>query len=397
MASPLRTWSAWLLAAILIAAGSFTWWSGRPERHLAEARLCLGRDEFGALSGWLRLPEATPRTRDRALLIQARAALRRGRPAEAVPALDAIDGGGPSAVDAAFWKGRTLMAVGQSRRAVGWFRSVADRRPDDADARRWLASALYELGDRKAALAELREVARLSPSDPKAWRTIALLHKEDVDLEAAREAYRATLRLDAAQPRARFELAEVLTDLGEYDEAARQLEDCSGGVPEADRLELVARGIWARGDSERIRTLLGRALAEYPRHVGLLALASQVEMAEDRPAGAIALLDRALAIDPYHAASYDRRGLLRKAAGDDEGAALDLGRSSELKATLAELSRLDDEAANRHEDPEIRVRIGRLCVQLGKFELAASWYRAALSVDPRHGPAREGLASLGLR
>lgn len=390
----IRLVSLLLLLAAVIAAGCLVWWSGRPERHLAEAGLRLLRGEFGAVPGWLALPEATARTRDRALLIRARVALGRGRPAEAVPALDAIDAGGPVAADAAFWKGRTLMAVGQSRRAAEWFRSVAERRPDDVDARRWLASALYEMGDRRGALAGLREVVRLSPDDPRAWRTIALLLKEDVDLETARDAYRTTLRLDPAQPLARLELAEVLTELGEYDEAEGQLQACSGGAPEADRLALVAKGVWARGDRERIGPLLGRALAEHPSHVGLLSLASQVEMAEGRTDRAIALLDRALIVDPHHAESYYRRGLLRKAAGNLDGAALDLGRSSELKAALAEMSRLDDEAAARPDDPEVRVRVAQLCERLGKFELAMSWYRAALAVDPRHGPAREGLAAL---
>jgi tetratricopeptide (TPR) repeat protein len=397
LSSRYQVWMLSLLLAILVAAGACSWWSGRAERQLAEAEQCLGFGDFQGLASSLALPEATATTRDRALLIRARAALARGRPSEAVSPLEAIDPGGPSAVDAAYWKGRTLLAVGQYLRAAEWLRSVADRRPDDADAHRWLAAAAYELGDSKTALRELREVARLVPQDPRAWRTIAVLLKEGAEPEQAREAFLTTLRLDPEQPQARLEFAEVLTTLGEYDEAGRQLEACSGTVPEGDRLDLLARGLRARGDQEGFRAILDRAKAQAPDHVGLIHQRAQAATAEGRTAEAIALLDRALALDPYHTASYYQRGLLKKAVGDAEGSARDLARASELNASLAEMSRLNDEAAGRPQDADVRLRIARLCEQLGKVDLAASWYRSALAIEPGSTAARSGIASLRAR
>ena len=390
-------WFLACLLTIIAVTGAYAWWTGRAERQLAEAERRLTRGEYATLSDWLALPEATPFKRDRALLIRARSALARGKPAEAVGPLDAIDGKGPWAVDAWFWKGRTLLAVGQSLRAAGWFRSVVDRRPDDADAHRWLAAASYELGDHKTALGELREVTRLVPDDPRAWRTIALLLKEDDDLEPARAAYEKALHLDPAQPPVRLELAEVLATQGQYDEAERQLGLCSGKVPEGDRLELLARCYRARGDREKLRPLIDRALIQHPDHPGLLHQAAQAEADEGRTARSIALLDRLIALDPHHSAALYQRGLMRKAAGDPEGAARDLARSSELKTTLAEMSRLNDEAAARPEDAELRVKIGGLCQQLGKEQMAAFWYRAALAIDPEVAGARSGLAALEAR
>jgi tetratricopeptide (TPR) repeat protein len=306
-----RAWIASLLVVILVVAWAYFWWTGRAERRLAEAERCLGSGDFKVLPSWLVLPEVTARTRDRALLIRARAALARGRPAEAVKPLDAIGQGSPSAVDAAFWKGRTLLVVGQFLRAIDWLRSVVARRPDDAEAHRWLAVASYELGDSKSTLVELREVVRLVPGDERAWRTIALLLKEGAEPEQAMEAYLTTLRLDPAQPQARLELAEVLTTMGQYDEAGRHLEACSGGVPEGDRLDLIAKCLRARGDGEALPAMLDRALAQHPNHVGLLQHRAQVATAEGRTEEAITLLDRALAVDPFHASSYYQRGLLR--------------------------------------------------------------------------------------
>ena len=48
----------------------------------------------------------------------------------------------------------------------------------------------------------------------------------------------------------------------------------------------------------------------------------------------------------------------------------------------------------RPHDAGVRYELGRLCVDLGKPDLAASWYRAALACDPKHEAARIGLRAL---
>ena len=58
------------------------------------------------------------------------------------------------------------------------------------------------------------------------------------------------------------------------------------------------------------------------------------------------------------------------------------------------MSDLNDQAARAPDDPEVRLRLGQLCESLGKPELAASWYRAALACDPRSAEARAALADI---
>src|SRR5947209_7918629 len=79
-----RSASLWMvatLASALLIAWAAWWWRGRPERHLGEARFRLETGAPGEAASWLDLPEATPATRDRALLLRARVALARHRPA----------------------------------------------------------------------------------------------------------------------------------------------------------------------------------------------------------------------------------------------------------------------------------------------------------------------------
>ena len=80
--------------------------------------------------------------------------------------------------------------------------------------------------------------------------------------------------------------------------------------------------------------------------------------------------------------------------GRDEEARRDLTRADELNKGLAEMSALNRQAEREPHDADVRYRLGRLCVELGKPELAASWYRAALACDPRHAAARLGLKAL---
>jgi tetratricopeptide (TPR) repeat protein len=391
-----------ILTLAASVAGSLAWWRGRPERHLAEAELRLAAGSWDSAAPWLEVPERVAATRDRALLLRARLALASGRPRDAVAPLQQVDPRGPWAAEAAFWKGRTLYAVGNTPLAIAWLRTGLAARPADAEALRWLAAAAYDLGDQRTVLESLGALTRLEPGDARAWRTLALVTREEPDggeaeLNVARTAYRRSLELEPDQPRVRWELADVLVRLGHYGEAERELARCRGRIPEADRADLLAQAAWMSGERGRSRALVVSALADAPDHPGLLARRALIAQSEGRLGEAAADLDRAVAAEPYNPRwLYMRAGVLRalgrRAEADRDGA-----RAAELKEAVITMSTLCAEAARRPLDPAVRIRLGRLCESLGKRELAASWYRAALACEPRSEEARSALARLRLR
>jgi tetratricopeptide (TPR) repeat protein len=395
----LRTTSSWGLAALVLLGlpglGLLSWWRGRVERHLAEARRLIEAGQADEASPWLDLPETTPSTRDRALLLRAKAAVAKGRPSDAVGPLDQIDPGGPFAADAAVWKGRTLFQVRQVSRAVHWFREALTLRPDDPEALRWLAAALYELGDHPSTVAALTTVTQLEPDDVKAWRTLAYLNKENREFERALPAYNQALSLDPRQPTVRFELAETLVEMGRYGEAEQQLAACRGGVPEPDRRALLVHCLQLADDPARFRALLDASLAEFPDHPGLLAYRARVDLTEGRLAAALEGFNRVLAVNPFHAQAFYQRGLANRRLGKVAEAQRDLARAVGLNTLVAEMDRLNREAGKNPDDPEIRYQLGRVCVSLGRPELGASWYVAALACDPLHPGAKLGLKTLG--
>lgn len=389
-------WIPALLVPALAGLGwvGGSWWRGRPERHLAAAERRLLGGEPGAAWDWLDLPAATPATRDRALLLRARVALERGRPALAVAPLEQVDPRGPRAAEAAFWRGRTLYAAGQPLRAIAWYRRALAARPDDVETLRWLAAAAYDLGDLKTAMDALEAVTRLLPGDAPAWRTLGLIYRDVDDYAYAVPCYEASLRADPDQPRVRLELAETLVALGRYGEAGRHIEVCRGGVPEDRWLDLHAQCLRGQGEGGAVRELLERGLAAHPHHAGLLFQQALVDLADGQWARAVARLDRALAADPYNAPCYYQRGLALRRLGRDAEGQRDLDTAAELNRTSDEMTALSEEASLEPEDPDLRSQLARLCIRLGKPELAVSWYRAALACDPGHAEARFGLNAL---
>lgn len=393
----LVTLAAGLVALAGLGVVGWSWWRGQPERSLSAAERALRDGDPEAALGALGLPERAPSTRDRALIVHARAALSLKRVAEAARVLDRVNARGPQATELGFWKGRTLYEARQVLGALRWFRWVLDRRPGDLEAHRWLAAAAYDLGDHPTAVGALETVTKLDPGDARAWRTLGLLYKEDVDHEHAEAAFAASLRANPAQPEARMGRAEVLVALGRHAEAERELAACRGKVPEAGRADLLAQCLLLRGDEAASLAVIDAALEAAPGHPGLLGQRARFDLTEGRPAEALARLDRAVAADPYNSQRIYQRGTILRTLGRREDAERDFARAGELNRATAEMSALNAEAARFPEDADIRCRIGWLCAKLGKAGLAASWYRAALACAPRHPGARLGLKALGAR
>ena len=214
-------------------------------------------------------------------------------------------------------------------------------------------------------------------------------------MEESSSAYRRSLALNPHQPLARLELADVLVQQGHFQEALEQLDARRGKTPEAQHLSLMARVAWESGDREEVLRLLDEAADRDVDHPDLFSLRGQLAQAEGRLDEAKLWLDRAVDADPYDSRRYAQRASILRTLGRADLAESDARTAEELKRAVEEMSALNAEAAEHPLDPEVRCQLGRLCERLGKLDLAASWYRAALACDPEHEEARASLATLG--
>jgi tetratricopeptide (TPR) repeat protein len=215
-----------------------------------------------------------------------------------------------------------------------------------------------------------------------------------VEFERARTAFERSLAIDGSRPDVHLEQAETLLKLGDADGAERELATCRGRVPEDRRAECLAEALRIRGDLAGFRAAVEAGLAVAPAHPGLLVRRAQIDLADGRIAAAKGWLDRAIIADPYRPEAVYQRGVVCRRLGREQEARRDLARSDELSKRIAEMSALNDRAEQAPHDADVRCRLGRLCVELGKPELAASWYRAALACDPKHAGAWLGLNAL---
>lgn len=290
-----------------------------------------------------------------------------------------------------------MQALHEPRDAIAWLQRAWKARPDDAEIPRWIAVAAYDLGDRQTALNALEAATKLDPDDARAWRTMGLIYKEKAKFESALAAYDAALKIKRTQPDVRFERAETLVGLGRFAEAEAALNASRGGAAAADRAALLATCQIARGDNDAAKKTLDAALPAAPDHPQLLGERATIDRMEGHFDDAVRRLDQAIKTDPYTAQWHYQRGLDLRELGRLAEAEEALARARALQADILRLAELDNEAAQRPGDAEVREQLGDLCQRLGKTELAASWYIAALSCDPERTTARRALQAINAR
>jgi tetratricopeptide (TPR) repeat protein len=159
---------------------------------------------------------------------------------------------------------------------------------------------------------------------------------------------------------------------------------------------LLAQVLKVRGDIPRLRETLEVGVTRFPNHAGLLSLRGSLDLEEGRFQESFAWFDSAVRADPNNSQWLYQRGRSLHAIGRVEEARRDVARADELKADTAEMSNLCLRATKDTNDTSVRCRLAGVCLRLGKPELAAYWYRAALACDPTNVEAGRGLNSLAI-
>jgi predicted Zn-dependent protease len=92
-----------------------------------------------------------------------------GRPAEAIPHLEAALRLRPDLLPASLFLGAARLETGHPAEAVAPLRTFLDTQPDDLDARGMLAQALSTLGRHEDAAREYAVLSERAPRDPRTW------------------------------------------------------------------------------------------------------------------------------------------------------------------------------------------------------------------------------------
>ena len=251
-----------------------------------------------------------------------------GRLGEAVRELEAAVRANPAHATARNTLGAALQAQGRPDLAAREYRDALRIDPGYASAHYNLGQLLAAQGRLDEAIVHYREAARLEPDDASLHAQLGAALQQAGQLEEAIEQARRALALDPDLENARFNLGQALLSRGDAPGAATEL----------------GAAVHLRPDDPDARDALGAALATMGRtDEAIAAFRDALRLAPDDPAAHDALGQLLLAKGELDEAVTHLRAVLRQRP-DDADVCNNLGSALAMKGDLAEAARFFERA-----------------------------------------------------
>lgn len=386
----------WLVAILFIALVStgYLQYLNDPYRKFQMGVKALESNDLELVQTVARSLESSPAYLSHSLYLDAALALREGDVETALERAIAAKENPELTIEANVLAGEAAYKVGAAGNAKLHWEEALRTDPECVTAHRWLGVLYYDLGAMDAAMLHLNTVSRLAPSDARADRLMGLMNRDYERPETAIPHYKESLRRAPQQREAdevRIEMAECHIKLREFAEALSALEDCS----ETPRQKILkARCLLNLGSLEEARFIANNLLASDRSRLDVLQINAEIALADGKLPAAAQLLQAATEIDPYDHGICTQLAQVLGRLGQTEGAKKQTERAEELQNLWQRFSDLQIDAINRTTDARVRYEIGSLARQLGKPELAVTWFRAALAIDPSMRMAADAIASI---
>ena len=347
-------------------------------------------------------------------LAQALLLLGRDEREAALEALAGLEAGSDGGGDLLRTRARILASAGRREEALVPYEALVERRPHDPDVRWELARLLTAMERFDAALPHLRKLYRWPGWRDRAWYFTGLIDEERANPDQALRTYRK-VRGGSWYLSARIRSAEIMADRGELRWARWHLAATPRYTRSEDvRLYQAESSLLMRADHPtEAFTVLDDALHTYPEHEDLLyaramvaerldrldilerdlraiiardpnhaealnALGYTLADRTDRHEEALALVERALALEPDEHHIVDSMGWVLYRLGRHEEAAAYLRRSYEGEP-----------------DPVVAAHLGEVLWVLGHREEAREIWDAALDGAPDNEVLLETIERLG--
>jgi tetratricopeptide (TPR) repeat protein len=297
-------------------------------------------------------------------------------------------------VEARVVAGQAAYRIGAAGNAQSYWEEALALNPDALEPHRWLGVLYFDLGAMDNALIHLRAVSKLDPTDFRAERLMGLINRDYERPEAAIVHYQESLRRSPSQPdryMVCLELAECQIKQRNFEAAIESLTGCPDS-PRRNRL--LARCLLNLASLDQARNLAEISLSLEPFDLDALQLNAEIALADGNISKASGFLRLAVDKHPYSHSIRAQFAQVLGRLGNTKEAQQEQQRAEELQTLWQRFSDLQIEAINRPIDAQIRYEIGLLANRLGKADLAASWFRAALAINPNFILASEALGDL---
>jgi tetratricopeptide (TPR) repeat protein len=282
----------------------------------------------------------------------------------------------------------------QLQEAVGALESALQMNPQHVRAHLLLGAIYYDTGAMRYATDHLRQAAELDPNDKNALMLSAKIFKEYEQYQEALSDYEQLLTrslADDVQIYVKIEIATCLLELRQLDAAREILETCPDTV---GVLALRAAIAETAGDFSAAAKLARSTLEIAPNNITAGMILGRISVTERNWDEAVPVLQKLVELRPY---DHEPRLLYGRAlvgAGELERGQAEIEAATALKDTFLKFADMHQQAIKQPDDPIIRVELGRLAEQLGKIDLARTWYQAALGLAPDNAEASDALERL---
>jgi tetratricopeptide (TPR) repeat protein len=250
---------------------------------------------------------------------------------------------------------------------------------------------LYRILD---ALPCLEHWLSVAPDDLRALELRGRAYRNGRSAAKAADDYRRVLELDPSRQEARWQLALCLLDMGNYKEAADELEQVSRFRSDDPEVQVRLARCWNMLDRpDEARALLEGVLERHPEHGLALRTLGQILLMRHRPAEAQTWLSKAARALPedYQTHWFLYQALVQQKRDREAGEVLQ--RVEQIRDRAERLGELRSRRMSEQPlDPALHVEMAVLLLRSGHDDLAERWLLSALDLDPRYAPAHAALA-----
>ncbi len=284
---------------------------------LTESQLAAGEVEKARASLQL-LAQISPSS-PLALLLGARVAMASQDYATAAAGLQRVVAGMPDFVPARFLLGAALVAQGNLNQAESHLTRVVQMAPDNLEARKLLARVRLRMGQPDAVLDLLS--SQQTDADPDVNTLIGLAHLQLGDSGKALSFLERTASAEGSTREQQLQLATTYLQAQAYRKAVLLLRGLPHVDGEARRDALLIAAVAAADGMEKSDAELKGLIDAHPKDLALLNAAGLFLAQRGEFERARALLGRALAVQPGDATTLLNSARLESAAGDNATAA----------------------------------------------------------------------------
>jgi len=302
--------------------------------------------------------------------------------------------------------GKKLRDVQQIDQAIATLDQALLINPSYVPAHKWLAAIYYDLGAMQNAHNHLQKIADLDPYNTPSPFTMGIINQDYRRFDLAEKNYEECLsRLELLTktpnklhlPRVDYQqvlvrLAQARMQLLEYDKALKTLD---GALESRMVLSLQATCLRSIDRVDEAREHLDRAIQmfidngqrsgdEETVYQEARRLKGTMLIEEKQYPEARGILEPLCSEYPFDAKSLYKLIQVYRGLGMNKEATDKMKVYEPLRAKRQRFSDLHLEAIAQPKNANTRYELGNLALELGEFQLAFNWFKAALFIDPQH-------------